>query len=717
MEIILYKIFYFIKPLVPRKIQIKFRSFLIKKTAKKYTSTWPILESAGTKPSNWNGWHDHKKFALILTHDVEHKKGYDRVLKLMQIEKELGFVSSFNFVPERDYNVEKELLNNLKQNGFEYGVHGLYHDGKLFSSESEFLKRAEIINTYLREWNSVGFRAPSMHHNLDLIGELDIMYDLSTFDTDPFEPQPDGVGTIFPFWIESNRHKDGGYVELPYTLPQDFTPFILMGEKTIKIWTDKLNWIAEKGGMVLLNVHPDYIQFEGAEKGDEEYPYSLYREFLEYLLKNYKGQFWNVLPKEAAEFVTDSRKSSNSFADDISKKSRNMAKRICMVVQSDYESDPRVRRQAVALVDEGYNLDIISLGAKGKPKLEIVDNVVVRRIMTIFPKKNVLTYLIYSSIFFLKAFFILNYLAIKNRYSLIQIHNMPDHLVFTAFFQRIFGTPIVLDIHDLTIELFREKWSKLLFYAMYPFLRSFEYLSYKFATHLITVTKQCADIINKRGVLSPKVTLILNTADENQFPFFSGRKFKAMTREVNIFYHGTIAKRFGLHLLVESFPKVLCELPGSQLFLYGSGDTDYINHIKQLVESLNLDGTVHLPGKVKYDLVSEYIRKMDIGIVPYLDTPYMNLALSTKAFEYISSGLPICASKLEATCNIFRENSISYFDPNNIDDIAEKIISLAKNPGLQEGQVKSALEDLENISWKEMKKSYLEVINKLTNQK
>jgi hypothetical protein len=66
-----------------------------------------------------------------------------------------------------------------------------------------------------------------VHHNLEWIGELDIEYDLSTFDSDPVEPQPDGVGTIFPFCFEG---KDGrpGYVEMPYTLVQDFTLFILI---------------------------------------------------------------------------------------------------------------------------------------------------------------------------------------------------------------------------------------------------------------------------------------------------------------------------------------------------------------------------------------------------------------------------------------------------------------------------------------------------------
>ncbi len=246
------KFFYFIKPLIPRWFQLSLRRVYFSVQMHKYKDVWPILKGSERKPKGFSGWPDKKQFALVLTHDVEHKSGYDRVLQLMQVEKELGFVSSFNFVPERDYVVEKELLKTLKENGFEFGVHGLYHDGKLFSSEEEFLRRALKINQYLKEWGAVGFRAPAMHHNLDWIGALDIEYDLSTFDTDPFEPQSDGVGTIFPFWVPNKRHKEGDYLELPYTLPQDFTPFVLMREKTIKIWQEKTDWIAKNGGMVLV---------------------------------------------------------------------------------------------------------------------------------------------------------------------------------------------------------------------------------------------------------------------------------------------------------------------------------------------------------------------------------------------------------------------------------------------------------------------------------
>ena len=144
--------------------------------------------------------------------------------ELMKLEKSLGFRSSFNLVPRR-YGVAPKVRNILVENGFEVGVHGLYHDGKYFESREEFSERAGLINHYLREWCAVGYRSPSMLHNLDWIRELNIEYDSSTFDTDPFEPQPDGVCTIYPFTV-SGTEREKGYIELPYTLPQDFLLFV-----------------------------------------------------------------------------------------------------------------------------------------------------------------------------------------------------------------------------------------------------------------------------------------------------------------------------------------------------------------------------------------------------------------------------------------------------------------------------------------------------------
>jgi len=260
---------------------------------------WPICQDAGIAPKGWPGWPKQKKFALVLTHDIDTDRGQDKCRQIIRIEEELGFRSSVFFVPER-YSVSSDLRHYLASHGFEVGVHGLNHDGKLYQSKEMFQRRAVQINQYLKEWNCSGFRSPSMHCNLGWLCNLDIRYDASTFDTDPFEPQPNGAGTIFPFWVPGNGESKG-YVELPYTLSQDSTLFILMKEKGIRLWKKKLDWIAEHSGMALLITHPDYMEFDG-QLAFDTYSAEYYEEFLNYIKTKYEGQYWHVLPKDMASF-------------------------------------------------------------------------------------------------------------------------------------------------------------------------------------------------------------------------------------------------------------------------------------------------------------------------------------------------------------------------------------------------------------------------------
>jgi hypothetical protein len=291
--------YYYVKPLIPRRLQIWLRRKVASRKRQSCKDIWPIDREAGKTPDEWRGWPDNKRFALVLTHDVDTFKGHEKCRSLMQLETDLGFRSSFNFVAD-GYAVSGELRRHLTAHGFEVGLHGLVHNRKLYESRTVFKKQAAQINDYLKAWNSVGFRSPCMYHNLDWIRDLDISYDASTFDTDPFEPQSDGVRTIFPFTVEGDSGRKG-YLEMPYTLPQDFTLFILFRENDIGIWKEKLRWIANNGGMVLLNSHPDYMKFDG-KPGYEEYPAKYYEEFLQHVASEYAGQYWHPLPREVAEF-------------------------------------------------------------------------------------------------------------------------------------------------------------------------------------------------------------------------------------------------------------------------------------------------------------------------------------------------------------------------------------------------------------------------------
>jgi len=227
----------------------------------------------------WPGGH---RYAFVLTHDIETAAGQAHALAVANLDASNGYRSSFNFIPER-YPVDRGLMEELRARGFEIGVHGLKHDGKLFNSYAEFMRRAERINRYLKEFGAVGFRAPLTHRHPQWMQALEIEYDLSFFDTDPYEPIPGGTMSVWPFEI-------GRFIELPYTLVQDYTLTAVLRETTPRVWLQKVDFLERCCGMVLINTHPDYLRAPSL--------WRIYSEFLETMRK--RTGYWHALPREVA---------------------------------------------------------------------------------------------------------------------------------------------------------------------------------------------------------------------------------------------------------------------------------------------------------------------------------------------------------------------------------------------------------------------------------
>lgn len=227
---------------------------------------------------------EDKDFAICLTHDVEEQEGFDYIPKIIELEKKYGLKSSWNIVPYK-YKIDVGIINLIKENGFEIGIHGYNHDGLLYYSEKIFNERVPYINQALKKYEAIGFRSPQVHRNLKWLQKLDIEYDASCFDYDPFQPFPGGTGSIWPFIA-------GKFVELPYTLPQDHTMFYVLKQNKINIWINKIKWIVKNKGVVLALTHPDYLT-------NREHLF-LYKELLEYLSTFNKA--WFCLPKELANF-------------------------------------------------------------------------------------------------------------------------------------------------------------------------------------------------------------------------------------------------------------------------------------------------------------------------------------------------------------------------------------------------------------------------------
>jgi len=290
--------YYMLKPLIPRALTRIMRRIYSDRTKKVFPLGWPIEDRyvlflwetlrLVLSLMDWKDvpfvyfWPKKNSFALILTHDIETAAGQSYIRRLADLEEGLGWRSSFNFIPER-YPLDKAQMEWLRERGFEIGVHGLKHDGREFFNKRTFLERAKKINNYMKEFNAVGFRAPLTHRNPEWMQELEIGYDASFFDTDPFEPIPGGVMTIWPYWL-------GRFIEMPYTLVQDYSLINLLEEKSPRIWLDKVEFIRKYQGMVLINTHPDYLMKSGNLQ--------VYADFLLEMKKH--PDVWNMLPGEAA---------------------------------------------------------------------------------------------------------------------------------------------------------------------------------------------------------------------------------------------------------------------------------------------------------------------------------------------------------------------------------------------------------------------------------
>jgi hypothetical protein len=294
------RIYYTLKPLLPRRFRILFRKLYRRQQEVHFALGWPIEDRYVRFHFNcvanvlrrrkldsvpyMSLWPHGHRFAFVLTHDVENEQGLACVRDIVDLEERMGFRSTFNFVPER-YTVDHELLSSLRRRGFEIGMHDLKHDGKLFSSRQVFERRATRINQYLRIWKAVGFRAPYMHRNPEWLQSLNVEYDLSFFDTDPYEPMPGGTMSIWPFLL-------GSFVELPYTLVQDHTLVTILGKRTPRLWLDKVDFIEQWHGMALINTHPDYLR--------EQNYLAIYEEFLNTMKE--RGNYWHALPRDVARW-------------------------------------------------------------------------------------------------------------------------------------------------------------------------------------------------------------------------------------------------------------------------------------------------------------------------------------------------------------------------------------------------------------------------------
>jgi hypothetical protein len=294
------EIYYLLRPLLPVRVRRLLQRVRLAGWEKMQFPQWPVdfsvdglfeqllvtsLKSPGIDsiPFIWF-WPQGASSCAIMTHDVETERGRRFCETLMDINDSFGIKSSFQVIPEQRYQVSPEYLDSIRNRGFEVAVHDLNHDGHLYRDREQFLKRAEKINVYGKEYGASGFRAGVLYRKQIWFDALHFSYDMSVPNVAHLDPQRGGCCTVMPYFI-------GDILEIPVTTTQDYTLFHIFSDYSTDLWRRQTELIMQQHGLMSFIVHPDYIMEEREQR--------VYKELLGHLANLRKSSgVWIATPAE-----------------------------------------------------------------------------------------------------------------------------------------------------------------------------------------------------------------------------------------------------------------------------------------------------------------------------------------------------------------------------------------------------------------------------------
>jgi glycosyltransferase involved in cell wall biosynthesis len=389
----------------------------------------------------------------------------------------------------------------------------------------------------------------------------------------------------------------------------------------------------------------------------------------------------------------------------------DVMKKACMIVYSFYPDDPRVRREAEALMDAGWKVDIICLRGDEESAVQSYQHAQVYRLSCVKRRgASLSTYLAQYSKFFLLATARLVRLHMRRRYDLVQVHNMPDFLVFTALVPKMLGTHVILDIHDLVPELYAAKFVDREDHPFVRLMRWTERRSTRFAHHVITVGETFRRRLEGRSVPSERLTVVMNSADTRLFHPMKPRV--PSNGDFRLVYHGGVFERYGLDVAVRAVARLKGQIPGLQFEIYGGGDA--LESVTQLVADLGVQDIVHLSGAIPLEKVPDRIAGADMGVIPYRSNLFTELLYPTKAFEYIAMGIPFVMSRTSAMRELFGDIPDLFVAPDDVEGLAAHILALYHSPARRQRLLLAESEAYKPFAWDEQRRKYVTLVDRIT---
>ena len=400
----------------------------------------------------------------------------------------------------------------------------------------------------------------------------------------------------------------------------------------------------------------------------------------------------------------------------------SLPKRHGMVVHAYYPlGETRVEREALALIDQGYEVDVICLQEAGEPAQEQVNGVNIYRLPVRRHRgrepgawRRAVQLLEYLAFFFL-AFGKLLRLQRRRRYASVQVHNLPDFLVFAALGPRLAGARVILDLHDLMPEFYASLTGGDMTSWPVRLVAWQEKVSCRFADHVITVTDVWRETLIRRGVPAEKVSVVMNVADERIFRRPAAERPREGRDRFSLIYHGTFARRYGVDLIVRAVDKVRRQLPGIHLTLQGSGELS--DELADLVRRLHLEDHVCLNQNfIPASELPQMISASDAGIVPNRSDIFTDGLLPTKLMEYVALGTPVIAAHTPTIAAYFDDTMVQFFKPGDVDDLAGCILALHGDRSRLARFARNCDKFNQKYSWSNVAANYVALVERLNHR-
>lgn len=391
-------------------------------------------------------------------------------------------------------------------------------------------------------------------------------------------------------------------------------------------------------------------------------------------------------------------------------------RRVVMLLENNpYPQDPRVRREATALVAAGYQVSVICPCAPDHTKRQVLDGVHVYRYPAPPSAIGFFSYLVEYA-YSLIAAFILSLVVLKDRgFDVVHAHNPPDLFVFIAAFYKLFGKRFVYDHHDLSPELFCALFTGMGGRLAYRLLILFERLSCRLADCVIASNQSYKAIeVQRGGVPEARITIVRNGPGLDLLQPVEPKPGLRQDGRTVIGYVGVMGFQDGVDYLLRALKHLANELGRTDFLCVLVGSGDALVSLESLAEQLELDDHVLFTGWVEPDEVPSYLSAADICVTPDPSNPYNDRSTMIKMMEYMALGKPIVAFDLPEH-RVSSQEAALYARPNDELDLARKIAVLMDEPERRErmgilGRQRVGAE----LAWEFQAKKLLEVYSALS---